>query len=488
MNNVITKSANKNLLVTSLIMGILITYSMLGSKNLTLFAYFFLGASWLSIGYSIYAYKRNPDTSKIKYVIAASFMSTHFFTMLTAQNPISFAFALPLIALLGIYGDRKLMLFSIFVVIIANLVNIINVKVTGQILSLRIVVIILATSVQYINTRIISSAARQNKLYIDKIEEEQKNKDLMMQTLLETARQLAGSAHTLSSSTQKVYSSIEEIVTITNKISEGATMQASETEKGVEISAVLSSEIEKVVCISRELTDTSKTTTSLMDKGTHILSHLMQVTKQSNDAISHLQSIIKSTSEDTKKITVASNLIESIANQTNLLSLNASIEAARAGEAGKGFAVVAGEIKALAEQSTTSAKSIEQVVLGLQGSMQAAFSSMQQTMESISSQTCSIVDTQNIFNDLNASIGVFLTSVQALNKAGKDMENKKNKIMNTLQALSKVAEENAVSTKEAVSSAAEQKTTLNTVDQINNQLLSIAKDFERLLETQETTL
>ncbi len=487
MKDNITRSANKNLLITATIMGVLTTFSMVTSSSLTAFAYFCLTFSWLSIGYSVYVYKRDPHSNKIKYVIAASFMTTHFFTMMTAQSPIAFAFALPLIALLGIYGDKKIMFFAIGVVFAANIVNIINVKITGQMLSLRIIVIVLAAAVQYVNTVIIKNATEQNRRYIETIKNEQHAKDMIMNTMITTADHLVVSAQTLGHATKNVSFSIGEVAHVANEISKGAIMQAQETDRGAKASLDLSGEIEKVVHVSKELNTTSLATAELMQKGTHILTYLMANTKESNDALSTLEDIIKSTNESAEKISVASNVIEAIAEQTNLLSLNAAIEAARAGESGKGFAVVAGEIKKLAEQSTVSVKSINEIVQSLQDSMNLAFTSMSKTSDSIKSQTHSIVDTQSIFSELTQSIEVFRTRVNALNIAGSDMASKKNSILDILQSLSATAEENAASTEQVAASAAEQAAALGTIRDINTKLLSIADEFKILVEQSQPT-
>ena len=91
------------------------------------------------------------------------------------------------------------------------------------------------------------------------------------------------------------------------------------------------------------------------------------------------------------------NLIAQIATQTNLLSLNASIEAARAGEAGKGFAVVASEIQKLAEQTNSSAKVIDEIILSLSNESQQTVQSINEVTDMIVNQKAKLDETKAKF-------------------------------------------------------------------------------------------
>ncbi|EQB88001.1 hypothetical protein M918_06305 [Clostridium sp. BL8] len=387
MNNNSVKSANKNLLIVCALMGVLLSAMAMKTDGVSIIVKSLIFVTILTVIYCSFMYRKNPADKKIKYIVGASFMITHFATTLTTQTPIMFIFAFPILMLFGIYGDKLLISLCLSVVIAVNAINVFSGKFDPKTASAVVIVILFNSIIQYLNTSIIGKTAKENNKYIETLNHDQEEKKKVIDTLVKTAEKLMTSAENLETLSKEASTSLRDASLVVEEISKGAMSQAEDTQRGSEVSEELSKNIDKVVYSSEGLIATTKDTETLKDSGMDILSTLMVNTKESNLAVTSLHSVIEGTNKSAEEISAAINVISSIAEQTNLLALNAAIEAARAGESGRGFSVVAEEIRKLAEQSTASSKIINEVIKSLQVNMSSAFISMEKTSNIIESQT-----------------------------------------------------------------------------------------------------
>ncbi|MCS4454345.1 methyl-accepting chemotaxis protein [Clostridium botulinum] len=128
---------------------------------------------------------------------------------------------------------------------------------------------------------------------------------------------------------------------------------------------------------------------------------------------------IDTLAESSNQISIITETIQSITEQTSLLALNASIESARAGEAGKGFAVVAEEVRKLAEQSSTSASEIERVIFNINKEVKDILDKMYETIELEKDTKDKIDITDNAFNTIRKSIDKLEESIRNVNESQK---------------------------------------------------------------------
>ncbi len=125
------------------------------------------------------------------------------------------------------------------------------------------------------------------------------------------------------------------------------------------------------------------------------------ITKSSHE----VDVIVKEIQNQMGQIRKIVNIITDIANQTNLLALNAAIEAARAGEAGRGFAVVAAEVKALAQESRSSAESISDMIQALESKSEQAVQAIDMSEKAVIDGNKALVITLDVFRDLSTAVG-----------------------------------------------------------------------------------
>ncbi|WP_442969027.1 methyl-accepting chemotaxis protein [Pseudomonas sp. PGPR81] len=148
--------------------------------------------------------------------------------------------------------------------------------------------------------------------------------------------------------------------------------QRAETDMAATAMTEMAASISEVSSNVHLTAEEAKSASALVIQGSEVADTTLQVIKALSITVEQVTSAVESLASETDHITSAANLIQSIADQTNLLALNAAIEAARAGEQGRGFAVVADEVRSLALKTRSSTKSIQDVIAALRNSANSA--------------------------------------------------------------------------------------------------------------------
>lgn len=243
----------------------------------------------------------------------------------------------------------------------------------------------------------------------------------------------------------------------------------------------LSEQIEETAVQSQHMNQTAQETNTIIHNGIQIMEELNCKVAETTRVTHKVISGIEDLNDKTTTIYKIVDSINAIAQQTNLLSLNASIEAARAGEAGKGFAVVADEIRKLADQSMQSANSICKIILDIQEKSQATADSAKEADSIVSSQEAALHNAVNAFQDINRQVISLTGSLEMITSRMQTMEHAKNSTLDAIKNMSDMS-------KETLSTSQKMSETIGKETACVETLSEKAKELSTNAQTLESTL
>ncbi len=246
--------------------------------------------------------------------------------------------------------------------------------------------------------------------------------------------------------------SISQINTAINEVAQTSQSVADNAQILAEKTANLGEDIEKLNSNVRNLHEASQTIKTANNEATACMRSVYSGANESVEAMEEIKGKIDETNSAIGDISSALQAIESIAAQTNLLSLNASIEAARAGEAGRGFAVVADEIRSLADSSAESAKEIKQIIENVVVLSSGTVDISDRVYEVINKEKRDIEEAQEKFNVLSDSVEASISEIDTIRQMAGTLDNIKEEMSNATSNLGAISEELGASAEEVAAS------------------------------------
>ena len=279
----------------------------------------------------------------------------------------------------------------------------------------------------------------------------------------------------LSKSASDTMNNMKDTDRAVDEMANGATMLAQETQSASENVIEIGNMIDKVNDNTEEL---AKDADNMKELGENAENILRQLIAGQKEMVTHIGVVNDKTHEANKaagKISEVVNLITEIASQINLLSLNASIEAARAGEAGRGFAVVAENIKQLAEQTTSSAADIQDIIHDLEQKSGETVEKTEAVNNIVNKQSEDMKQTSDILNQVITGL---IDKIDSIAVSVANMDKSKENVVDVIGNLSSVSQENAASTEEtSASTTMAMETAKKIADEAVN-LKDIAQELE----------
>ena len=375
------------------------------------------------------------------------------------------------------------------------------------------IVLILTIFVCFIASKGIAAAIEDSVLVVQKmasgnlsvnINEKNLNRKDEVGKLSASTKSLQESLHnmigSISENTSRLDSSSKDMSNVAGQASD-AMSSISENLKSVLSSAKNQAEVtgsvtENVNNINHMLGNTgdevdglSDAATDMLKSGSEVANSLKDLYTSNEGVLDAIDKIREQTSEtdiSVEKIKEAVNLIASIAEETNLLSLNASIEAARASESGKGFAVVAVEISKLADQSNAASADIEKMIMNLGQNSEKTISTMETVQDAINRQSEDMNNTRKIFEKVKGCIKSVAEGVTNIREATERLEGETSCIADDINNLNLQAETNMQNIEETLKAGEDVLKIVKDVSKMSMTVSTAANDMSDSVERFKT--
>ncbi|MGF7146255.1 methyl-accepting chemotaxis protein [Anaerotaenia torta] len=316
-------------------------------------------------------------------------------------------------------------------------------------------------------------------ILIDEIQLTFANMKDLIQQVKELSGEVSESSANVSRTSEAFLKSSEDIASAMNEIEQGINQQARDAEECLVQMDSLSQKIEVVGENTKEIGQIADITRKSVEAGTVVSKELNDQTKSTTLITTGIIKDVERLAEKSSTIHKIINVISDIANQTNLLSLNASIEAARAGEHGMGFAVVASEIRTLAEQSKNSVNDIKKIIGSIQEDTKSVAETARKSERVLQLQENAVKNTTASYQNISESVESLVVFLKHITDNVANIEEARVSTLAAIENISAVLEEIAASSNNVNQTSADQ---LGSVESLSKSAAKLKDNADNLVD------
>lgn len=429
---------------------------------------------------SWFFYSRDTESQIVKHCVAVGYAVLYTYVLFTGANVLVFTYAIPMLIVVMVYLDRQYLLIAGGGVVVLNIIDVVR-KIMGgataeEIPMFEIQALVTIVIVAYLAVTITISLKYQ-EINAARLSLEKEKTTEVLNSVLTISSDMTSNIDRVVGEMNTLSASVGDTLIAMSEVQAGATETANSVQEQLHQTEEIQTYTDDVEKAANVIKESLTTTSNAIAEGKACMKEMSELSIEAEKTSKKVTEALEGFKKTTDQMNQITDLINSVANQTSLLALNASIEAARAGEAGRGFAVVATEISQLAGQTTNATKNIAGLIENIIVQLNAMVSSVDNMVDGNVKQIDAANKTNVAFetivkniDEINTQSGVLVKSVGELAQANRE-------IVESVTTISAISEEVSAHSNNTFETSQQNQEIVKTVENIVAALNSSANSL-----------